>query len=104
MLIDVLEIMAAVSLMVAYASLGRWWKLNPARWRLAVPALSWMVNATLFVGLVIAADVTGVRIIINGWGLVLIIHAAVTFVLYFVVMGVRRVNTANRASSDRSNR
>lgn len=92
--------MAAVSLMVAYVSLGQWWRRNPARWRLAVPALSWMFNATLFVGLVIIADVAGVRIIINGWGLALITHAAVTFTLYLAVMGVRRVNRAspNRAS------
>ena len=104
MLIDVLEIMAAVSLMVAYASLGRWWKLNPARWRLAVPALMWMLNASLFVVIVIVADVTGVRVVINGWGLVLIAHAAVTLALYLAVMGDRGVHLVNRARSNNPNR
>ena len=93
--------MAAVSLMVTCAFLGRWWQRNPTRWRLAIPILLWELNASLFVAIVIIADVTGVRVVINGWGLTLIIHAAITFTLYLAVMGVRRVN---HAGSNRANR
>jgi hypothetical protein len=84
---DALELVAAVTLMIATAAACRWIKHNRRQWRLAVPALLWLFNAAAFIALVIVADATRIALELNVWGLSIIIHAGVTLGLYFFIGG-----------------
>ena len=63
---------------------------NRPAWRLVVPIMLWAANYAIFLAALWAVPPEIFRLYFNWWGQIIMMHAAVTFMLYLLVMRAGR--------------
>ena len=86
----VMTILSAIVASVTAIMAGAWMACNRKAWRLAVPIALWCFNWLMFLTALTVGDTYTLRYALNLWGQVLMIHAALTFILYLVIMRAGR--------------